>query len=373
MEHRCLLWGLLGEPGMPYNLLLNRSTDFGIFFVVLKAAYHGAKSIQLGLGAVVLFVLLGTLLGYVVGVLPGLNRPAALAIAIPLSFYMSPLAAIAFLMALVKRVSFLPFVLYRMALGGFLLVLLIVVAVRGLRLAGRANGVSSLEEMRERTARYRRRWRRPRPTGGPRSSGRTTSRRTTRWGRSRALSRCISTLRPQLSSFRKRRSTSTADTGKRRSSLSSTRRRSPSLGSRFTAYSTFCTCSSRAVRASSYSRFPPTMIGALYSRPSFVGPSAAEVLSSAAVGQAPDFGWGTAGLRADWIDKGQRGLLLAATLSLFLVLVWRWWHASPPLRRVLLPVPEGVEDVEPALRREGGAETPAPPVVDPDAGAPDAP
>lgn len=29
-----------------------------------------------------------------------------------------------------------------------------------------------------------------------------------------------------------------------------------------------------------------------------------KVLSSAAVGQAPDFGWGTAGLRADWIDKG---------------------------------------------------------------------
>ena len=28
-----------------------------------------------------------------------------------------------------------------------------------------------------------------------------------------------------------------------------------------------------------------------------------KVLSSAAVGQAPDFGWGTAGLRADWIDK----------------------------------------------------------------------
>ncbi len=29
-----------------------------------------------------------------------------------------------------------------------------------------------------------------------------------------------------------------------------------------------------------------------------------KVLSSAAVNQAPDFGWGTAGLRADWIDKG---------------------------------------------------------------------
>ena len=29
-----------------------------------------------------------------------------------------------------------------------------------------------------------------------------------------------------------------------------------------------------------------------------------KVLSSAAVGKAPDFGWGSAGLRADWIDKG---------------------------------------------------------------------
>jgi undecaprenyl-diphosphatase len=38
--------------------------------------------------------------------------------------FVAGLAAIAFLMALVKRVSFLPFVLYRMVLGGFLLVLL---------------------------------------------------------------------------------------------------------------------------------------------------------------------------------------------------------------------------------------------------------
>jgi putative tricarboxylic transport membrane protein len=37
---------------------------------------------------VVAFVFLGVLLGYVVGVLPGLNRPAALAIAVPLSYYM---------------------------------------------------------------------------------------------------------------------------------------------------------------------------------------------------------------------------------------------------------------------------------------------
>jgi len=38
--------------------------------------------------------------------------------------FLAGLAAIAFLMALVKRISFLPFVLYRMVLGGFLLVLL---------------------------------------------------------------------------------------------------------------------------------------------------------------------------------------------------------------------------------------------------------
>jgi undecaprenyl-diphosphatase len=37
--------------------------------------------------------------------------------------FFAGLAAIAFLMALVKRVSFLPYVLYRMVLGGFLLVL----------------------------------------------------------------------------------------------------------------------------------------------------------------------------------------------------------------------------------------------------------
>jgi len=40
--------------------------------------------------------------------------------------FLAGLAAIAFLMAVLKRVSFLPFVLYRMALGGFLLVLVYV-------------------------------------------------------------------------------------------------------------------------------------------------------------------------------------------------------------------------------------------------------
>lgn len=48
------------------------------------------------------FVFLGVLLGYVIGVLPGLNRPAALAIAIPLSYYMTPLSAVAFLIGIAK-------------------------------------------------------------------------------------------------------------------------------------------------------------------------------------------------------------------------------------------------------------------------------
>lgn len=51
---------------------------------------------------VMLFVLLGIFLGYIIGVLPGLNRPVALAVAIPLSYYMSPLSAIAFLVGIAK-------------------------------------------------------------------------------------------------------------------------------------------------------------------------------------------------------------------------------------------------------------------------------
>ena len=51
---------------------------------------------------VILFVFLGILLGYVVGVLPGLSRPAALAVAVPLSYYMSPLSAVAFLIGIAK-------------------------------------------------------------------------------------------------------------------------------------------------------------------------------------------------------------------------------------------------------------------------------
>ena len=47
-------------------------------------------------------VLGGILLGYLVGVLPGLSRPAALAVAVPITYSMSPIASIAFLVGVTK-------------------------------------------------------------------------------------------------------------------------------------------------------------------------------------------------------------------------------------------------------------------------------
>jgi hypothetical protein len=44
--------GLLGEPGAPYNLLLNRSADFGGFFIVLRGSYPNALDVQLGIDLV---------------------------------------------------------------------------------------------------------------------------------------------------------------------------------------------------------------------------------------------------------------------------------------------------------------------------------
>jgi signal transduction histidine kinase len=44
---------------------------------------------------------------------------------------------------------------------------------------------------------------------------------------------------------------------------------------------------------------------------------------------------------AEAIDKAQHVLFVLATVSLFLVLAWRWLKASPPLRRVLVPVLAG--------------------------------
>jgi hypothetical protein len=42
--------GLLGEPGAPYNLLLNRSTDFRGYLLLVRSAYKNDVEIQIGLG-----------------------------------------------------------------------------------------------------------------------------------------------------------------------------------------------------------------------------------------------------------------------------------------------------------------------------------
>lgn len=44
--------GLLGEPGMPYNLLLNRSVDFDPFFALLQAKYPKSRDQQIVLGLI---------------------------------------------------------------------------------------------------------------------------------------------------------------------------------------------------------------------------------------------------------------------------------------------------------------------------------
>ncbi|MEW6334040.1 MAG: tripartite tricarboxylate transporter permease [Thermodesulfobacteriota bacterium] len=49
-----------------------------------------------------LFVLLGVIAGTVAGAIPGINGPMAIALCIPLSYYMSPVAAIGFLVGLNK-------------------------------------------------------------------------------------------------------------------------------------------------------------------------------------------------------------------------------------------------------------------------------
>ena len=53
-----------------------------------------------------LLILSGVVLGIVVGAIPGLSAPMAIAIAVPLTFYMSPLAAVAFLVSVNKGGTF---------------------------------------------------------------------------------------------------------------------------------------------------------------------------------------------------------------------------------------------------------------------------
>lgn len=44
--------GLLGEPGFPYNLLMPRSSDFGLFGLLVHTAYNSGADSQLALGLV---------------------------------------------------------------------------------------------------------------------------------------------------------------------------------------------------------------------------------------------------------------------------------------------------------------------------------
>ncbi len=50
----------------------------------------------------ILFIFMGISMGVFVGAIPGLNGPMAIALAVPMTYYMSPLAAIAFLVGINK-------------------------------------------------------------------------------------------------------------------------------------------------------------------------------------------------------------------------------------------------------------------------------
>ena len=62
-----------------------------------------SRALQL---ANLLFVLLGVIAGMIAGAIPGVNGPMAIALCIPLSYYMSPVAAIGFLVGLNKGAFF---------------------------------------------------------------------------------------------------------------------------------------------------------------------------------------------------------------------------------------------------------------------------
>ena len=48
------------------------------------------------------WIAFGVLLGYVVGVIPGLGKGTAVAVSIPITFYLSPLTGIAYLIGIAK-------------------------------------------------------------------------------------------------------------------------------------------------------------------------------------------------------------------------------------------------------------------------------
>ena len=53
-----------------------------------------------------MFLLIGVTIGVVVGAIPGINGPMAIALFIPITYYMTPLTAIGFLVGLNKGAFF---------------------------------------------------------------------------------------------------------------------------------------------------------------------------------------------------------------------------------------------------------------------------
>ncbi|MBT4087000.1 MAG: tripartite tricarboxylate transporter permease, partial [Deltaproteobacteria bacterium] len=63
----------------------------------LIAGFESIFSIQ-----IILWIATGVTIGYIVGVLPGLGKGMAVAVAIPITFYITPIAAISFLIGIAK-------------------------------------------------------------------------------------------------------------------------------------------------------------------------------------------------------------------------------------------------------------------------------
>ena len=80
---------------------------FGLFVVTSLLVGYDMKPMFEVLNSVltlnnISWIAFGVLLGYVVGVIPGLGKGTAVAVSIPITFYLSPLTGIAYLIGIAK-------------------------------------------------------------------------------------------------------------------------------------------------------------------------------------------------------------------------------------------------------------------------------